>query len=202
MKAGVLALQGDVEEHGEAFRKAAGELGVSLEVVYVKRPAQLKEVDVLAIPGGESTTIGILAKRAGLLEPLRDAVKSGLPTLGTCAGAVLMSSDVVDAVVGRTDQPLLGVLDAAVVRNAFGRQRESFEADLQLEEFGRVRAVFIRAPAFVKTWGDAKPLGPMPHGKYGTVYAAVIQRHIVATAFHPELSTTAFHRLLLELAKR
>lgn len=115
MKAGVLALQGDVEEHGEAFRRAAGELGVSLEVVYVKKPAQLKEVDVLAIPGGESTTIGVLARRVGLLKPLRDAVKSGLPILGTCAGAVLMSSDVVDAVVGRTDQPLLGVLEAAVV---------------------------------------------------------------------------------------
>jgi 5'-phosphate synthase pdxT subunit len=178
MKAGILALQGDVEEHREAFRKAAEELGVSVDVVYVKKPAQLKEVDVLAIPGGESTTIGILAKRAGLLEPLRDAVKSGLPTLGTCAGAVLMSSDVVDAVVGRTDQPLLGVLDAAVVRNAFGRQKESFEVDLQLEGFGQVRAVFIRAPAFVKTWGDAKPLGPMPHSRYGTVYAAVVQRHI------------------------
>jgi 5'-phosphate synthase pdxT subunit len=202
MKAGVLALQGDVEEHREAFRRAAEELGVSLEVVYVKRPAQLKEVNVLAVPGGESTTIGILAKRAGLLEPLRDVVKSGLPTLGTCAGAVLMSSDVVDAVVGRTDQPLLGVLEAAVVRNAFGRQRESFEVDLQLEGFGRVRAVFIRAPAFVKTWGDAKPLGPMPHRRYGTVYAAVVQRHMVATAFHPELSTTAFHRFLLELARR
>ncbi len=202
MKAGVLALQGDVEEHIYAFRRAAEELGLSVEVVQVKRPGQLGEVDALAIPGGESTTIGALARRAGLLEPLREAIRGGLPTLGTCAGAVFMAKEAVDAVVGATGQPLLGVMGISVVRNAFGRQRESFEAELELEELGRLRGVFIRAPAIVKGEADVKLLGPVPHPQLGRVYTAAIQRHMVATVFHPELSSTALHRYLLKQAKR
>jgi len=202
MKAGVLALQGDVEEHAYAFRRAAEELGLSVEVVEVKRPEQLGNVDVLAIPGGESTTIGVLAKRASLLEPLREAVRGGLPTLGTCAGAVFMAKEAVDAVVGATGQPLLGVMGISVVRNAFGRQRESFEMELDVEELGRIRGVFIRAPAIVKGEGDVKLLGPVAHPQLGRVYTMAIQRHMAAAVFHPELSTTALHRYLLKQAKK
>lgn len=200
MKVGVLALQGDVEEHVEAFGKAAAELKAAVEVVEVKKPRQLEDVKALALTGGESTTIGLLAKRMDLLEQLRRAVEGGLPVLGTCAGAVLLAREVRDAVVGETGQPTLGVMDIAVVRNAFGRQRESFELDLDIEGFGRIRAVFIRAPAVVKTWGRAAPLGPVGHGKSGTVYTAAAEDNILATAFHPELTTTAFHRRILELA--
>ncbi|MCC6021373.1 MAG: pyridoxal 5'-phosphate synthase glutaminase subunit PdxT [Thermoproteaceae archaeon] len=201
MRVGVLALQGDVEEHEWAFRKAAEELGVSVRVVRVKRAAELKGLDALAIPGGESTTIGLLAARAGLLDALRDAILGGLPTLGTCAGAILMAKDVRDAAVGETRQPLLGVMDIAVVRNAFGRQRESFEIDLNLEGVGTLRAVFIRAPAIVRVWGGARPLAVLKHAELGEIYAAAAQRHMIATAFHPELSTPLVHRHLLALAR-
>ncbi|ACB39221.1 pyridoxal 5'-phosphate synthase glutaminase subunit PdxT [Pyrobaculum neutrophilum] len=201
MKAGVLALQGDVEEHIQAFRKAAQELGRSVEVVQVKRPQDLREIAVLAIPGGESTTIGALARRTGLLDALRDAIKGGLPTLGTCAGAIFLAKEVRDSVVGETKQPILGLMDIAVVRNAFGRQRESFEVDLREEGIGALKAVFIRAPAFTKAWGSARLAAPLKHPELGQIYAAAFQGHMVATAFHPELSTTAVHRYMLNLAK-
>ncbi|MGB9706312.1 MAG: pyridoxal 5'-phosphate synthase glutaminase subunit PdxT [Pyrobaculum sp.] len=200
MKVGIVALQGDVEEHAEAFRNAAAELGIAVEVVEVKKPRQLEEVRALALTGGESTTIGILAKRAGLIEPVRKAVEGGLPTLGTCAGAVLLAKEVRDAVVGETGQPTIGVMDIAVVRNAFGRQRESFEAELEVEGFGKIRAVFIRAPAVVKAWGSAKPLAPVRHASLGLIYTAAVEGNILATAFHPELTTIAFHRRVLEMA--
>lgn len=200
MRAGVLALQGDVEEHARAFARAAEELRISLEVVEVKRPQQLRELDAIAIPGGESTTIGALAKRTGLLDALRDAVRGGLPTLGTCAGAIFLAKEVKDSVVGETGQPILGVMDIGVVRNAFGRQRESFELDLDTD-FGRLRGVFIRAPAIVKVWGGARSAAKMRHPELGEIHAAAVQSNMIATIFHPELSTTAVHRYLLSLAK-
>lgn len=202
MKAGVLALQGDVEEHIQAFKKAAQELGISIEVIQVKKPQDLREIATLAIPGGESTTIGALAKRTGLLDVLRDAIKEGLPTLGTCAGAIFLAKEVRDSVVGETKQPILGLMDIAVIRNAFGRQRESFEVDLQVGELGTVRAVFIRAPAFIKAWGDARLAASLKHPELGQIYAAAFQGHMVATAFHPELSTTVVHKYMLNLAKK
>ena len=201
MKVGVLALQGDVEEHLEAFRKAAAELGIAAEVVRVKRADQLEDLAALAIPGGESTTIGRLAQRLGMLDKLKAAVGSGLPTLATCAGAVLLAKEVRDAVVGQTGQPLLAVLNASVVRNAFGRQRDSFEADVEVEGIGRVRAVFIRGPVFAKPWPPARAVAYVDHPRVGRAIAAARQEVILATAFHPELTTTAFHKALLEMAK-
>ncbi len=147
MKVGVLALQGDVEEHEYAIRRAADELKINVDVVRVKKPEHLNGLNALVIPGGESTTIGSLASRNGLLDRLRDLIINGLPTLGTCAGAIFMAREVRDSVVGETGQPILGVMDIAVVRNAFGRQRDSFEVDVTIEGIGAVRAVFIRAPA-------------------------------------------------------
>lgn len=200
MKIGVLALQGDIEEHVSAFKEAGREVGVEVEVVEVKKPGDLKNVKALAVPGGESTTIGRLAKRTGLLEAVKKAVEGGVPTLGTCAGAVFMAKEVRDAVVGATGQPVLGVMDISVVRNAFGRQRESFEAEVVLENLGRLRAVFIRAPAFIKAWGTAKLLAPLRHSQLGIVYAAAVQNNMVATAFHPELTTTAVHKWVINMA--
>ncbi|AAL64458.1 pyridoxal 5'-phosphate synthase glutaminase subunit PdxT [Pyrobaculum aerophilum] len=200
MKIGVLALQGDVEEHANAFKEAGREVGVDVDVVEVKKPGDLKDIKALAIPGGESTTIGRLAKRTGLLDAVKKAIEGGVPALGTCAGAIFMAKEVKDAVVGATGQPVLGVMDIAVVRNAFGRQRESFEAEVVLENLGKLKAVFIRAPAFVRAWGSAKLLAPLRHNQLGLVYAAAVQNNMVATAFHPELTTTAVHKWVINMA--
>ncbi len=199
VRVGVLALQGDVEEHKEAFLKAGRELGVDVELVEVKKPQHLDGLRAIAIPGGESTTIGILAKRTGLLDALKSKIEDGLPTLGTCAGLIMLAKEVKDSVVGPTGQPILGVLDASVLRNAFGRQRESFELDLDVEEFGRLRAVFIRAPVILRTWGNARPLARLRHGVLGDVIVAVMQDNIIGLAFHPELTTTIVHKRLIEI---
>ncbi len=137
---GVLALQGDVREHADAIEAIGG--------VWkrVRRPEDLESIDALIIPGGESTTIGKLATRYGLIEPLRRSISGGLPTLGTCAGMIFLAAGVTEGV-----QPQLGVLDVIIERNAFGRQNESFEVDLDVVGFDEpMHAVFIRAPRVAK----------------------------------------------------
>ncbi|MGC9178874.1 MAG: pyridoxal 5'-phosphate synthase glutaminase subunit PdxT [Vulcanisaeta sp.] len=200
MRVGILALQGDIEEHEYAIKKAAEELGINVDVIRVKRVEHLDGLNALIMPGGESTTIGSLARRNDLINRLREAIINGLPTLGTCAGAIFMAKEVRDSVVGEIGQPILSVMDIAVVRNAFGRQRDSFETDLNIEGFGTIRAVFIRAPVIVKTWGDAKPMASIKHPRLGVTIATAQENHMIATAFHPELTTTKVHRYLLELA--
>ncbi|GAB6148586.1 pyridoxal 5'-phosphate synthase glutaminase subunit PdxT [Stetteria hydrogenophila] len=198
MKIGVLGLQGGVYEHVYMLRRAFEEEGVQGEVVVVKKPAQLKGLDGIVIPGGESTTIGILAKKVGLLDPLRDAVKEWLPAFGTCAGAIVLAEKVTDKVVGEKKQPLIGVMSIEVVRNYFGRQRESFELDLDIEGLDApFRGVFIRAPAMVKAWGGARITGRIRHNGDEVGVVAVQGPHL-ATAFHPELTgDTRLHRLWL-----
>jgi len=139
------------------------ELGYQGEVVEVKLPEDLKDVDALIIPGGESTTIGIVAKRAGLLEPLTDKIREGTPVLGTCAGAIMLAKEVTDAKVGKRSQPLIGLMDVKVIRNYYGRQRESFEAEVDLTSIneGRMHTVFIRAPAIVEVKGRAMALSKL-----------------------------------------
>lgn len=181
---GVLALQGDVREHLYILD------GLGVDAVAVRRPEELGGVDALVVPGGESTTIGKMTVRFGMLEPLRKAVSSGLPTYGTCAGLILLSAAVTDG-----DQPLLGVLDVVVRRNAFGRQNDSFEADLEVlgldEPF---HAVFIRAPWVEKTGSDVEVLAQV-----GDHPVMVRQGRILATSFHPELTGDGrIHRMLLD----
>jgi len=199
MKIGILALQGDVEEHRYALEKAAAELGAAAEVVEVKKAQDLGEVSALLLTGGESTTIGKLAKAKGLEDGVK---KAALPILATCAGLIYLAKEAVDKRVGKTKQSLLGLLDVSVVRNAFGRQRESFQTELEVKGFGKVNAVFIRAPAVVKIGPSVEPLASLRHADYGEVYVAVRQGSILATAFHPELTTTAFHKWLIREAKR
>lgn len=199
MKIGVLALQGDVEEHAQAALKAAGELGISAQVVEVKAPRDLSAVDALILTGGESTTISLLASRAGLKEAVRDAINSGAPTLATCAGMIYLARRIRG---GTPRQTSLEVLDVEVLRNAFGRQRESFEAKLAVEGFGEVEAVFIRAPAATSVWGSARSIASLTHKSLGEISVAVKQNNVLATAFHPELSTTAFHKWLITEARR
>ncbi len=172
---GVLALQGDVREHRHALEAAGA------QVVAVRRPEQLDEIDALVLPGGESTTIGRLLEVFDVLGPLREAVADGMPVYGSCAGMILLAREVRD---GRTDQALVGGLDVVVRRNAFGRQVQSFEADLDVAglDGGPVHAVFIRAP-YVEAAGP----GVEVLAAVGDHAVAVRQGPLLATSFHPEL---------------
>lgn len=183
MNVGVLALQGAFIEHEKTLR------GLGANPVEVRLPQQLDHLDALIIPGGESTTIGKLAVAFDLLEPLR-AFAAEKPTWGTCAGMIMLAKD-----IGRS-QPLLGVMDIAVNRNAFGRQVDSFEQDLVIPDLGEqpFHAVFIRAPLVIDVKNDARVLARLEDG--GIV--AVRQGHLLATAFHPELTPDdRFHRYFL-----
>jgi 5'-phosphate synthase pdxT subunit len=191
MKVGVLALQGDFIEHQAVLEK----LGV--EVRQVRLPAHLEGLSGLIMPGGESTTIGKLAVEFGLMEPLR-AFGREHAVWGTCAGAIFMSKDI------HRSQPLLGLMDISVERNAFGRQVDSFEIDLPIHFGGNggierpFHAVFIRAPLIQEVRGDARVLSKLEDGRI----VAAQQGRLLATSFHPELTEDdRFHRYFLELAK-
>jgi len=182
---GVLALQGDVREHLHTLE--------SLDVAAspVKTPDQLGAVDALVIPGGESTTIGKMAVRFDLIEPLRSSIEDGLPTYGTCAGLIFLAGAVTDG-----DQPLLGALDVVVRRNAFGRQNESFESDLEIDGLDEpFHAIFIRAPWVEKVGAEVEVLAGIDEHP-----VMVRQGNILATSFHPELTGDGrIHQLLLDL---
>ena len=188
MKIGVLALQGDFAEHSAMLKS----LGVG--VGEVRLAEHLDDLDGLIIPGGESTTIGKLAIDFGLMEPLRSFGQQRA-VWGTCAGAIFLSKDV------SREQPLLGLMDIKVARNAFGRQVDSFEADLDISELKQVtgteeafHAVFIRAPIIESVSGDAKVLATLPDGRI----VAAQQGHFLATSFHPELTgDSRFHEYFL-----
>jgi 5'-phosphate synthase pdxT subunit len=182
VKAGVLALQGDFREHARTFA-AAGATPVE-----VRTPDQLGEVDVLAIPGGESTTIATLARSSGLVGPIRERAAAGLPILGTCAGLIVLA----DRVIG--GEPLFGLLDVTVRRNAYGRQVDSFETDVDVEGIDHpVRGVFIRAPRVEDVGPGVRVLAT--HEGHPVVLE---QGNLVAASFHPELvGETGLHRYVL-----
>jgi 5'-phosphate synthase pdxT subunit len=181
---GVLALQGDVREHLHALES----LGAG--AVPVKKPEDLDRIDGLIIPGGESTTIGKMAVRFGLLDPLKSAIEDGLPVYGTCAGLILLAVAVTDG-----DQALLGVLDVVVRRNAFGRQNDSFESDLQVRGLDTpFHAVFIRAPWVEKVGSEVEVLATVDEHP-----VMVRQGNILGSSFHPELTGDGrIHQILLD----
>jgi len=176
VKVGVLALQGAFAAHARALR------ALGAEPIEVRTPDHLAEVDALVLPGGESTTMSMLLESSGLFDPVAERLADGLPTLGTCAGMILLGAEILD---GRSDQRCFGAVDISVRRNAFGRQVDSFEADLPLAELqgDPFRAVFIRAP-FVERVGDDVEVLATVDGH------AVVCRQgaVTVTAFHPELS--------------
>jgi pyridoxal 5'-phosphate synthase pdxT subunit len=175
---GVLAIQGDFEAHARALREVGAEPRV------VRTPQDLEGLDGIVIPGGESTTMTLGIEREGLAEPLRELVRSGRPTLGTCAGLIML------------DRDHLGLLDVTARRNAFGRQLHSFEVELDLKELGPLRGVFIRAP-----WVEERGEGVEVLAEVDGRPVAVRQGNILAVAFHPELTgDRALHRWLLEHA--
>ena len=191
MKVGVLALQGASRLHLEALT-AAGYSGVA-----VKRPEHLAEVDRLIIPGGESTTISRLLDLNDLSEPLAARLADGLPVLGTCAGMILLATEVLD---GRPDQQSFGAIDLAVRRNGYGRQLDSFEADIEVSTLdgGPFHAVFIRAPRVERVGADVEVLAT-----FGGDVVACRYDTVVATAFHPELSDDLrFHQWWIEEGSR
>jgi 5'-phosphate synthase pdxT subunit len=186
MRVGVLALQGDFREH------AAMLTSIGADPVLVRLPREIDAIDALVVPGGESTTIGKLADRVGLIDPLREAIGAGLPTLGTCAGMIFLAGSTTEA----APQIQLGVLDIVVQRNAFGRQVASFEAELDVAgiEGGPVHAVFIRAPWVAKVGKAVDVLADVDGHP-----VVVREGRILATAFHPELTRDGrIHTLLLQ----
>jgi pyridoxal 5'-phosphate synthase pdxT subunit len=192
---GVLALQGDVREHLAALREQGA------EAVTVRRPTELAAVDGLIIPGGESTTMVKLAARFELLEPLRAAIKGGLPAYGSCAGMILLADRILDA---PPDQETVGGLDATVRRNAFGRQVDSFESDIAFEGLagGDVHAVFIRAPWVEEAGAGVAVLGRVVGGAADGRIVAVRQGNLVATSFHPELTgDRRVHALFVDIVR-
>lgn len=199
MKVGVIGLQGAVSEHIDAIKRAMHNLDVQGEAIWVDRPKHLEGVDGIIIPGGESTTIGKLMQLTDIFDRVKKLAKSGVPILGTCAGLVVLAKRG-DAQVSRTGQPLLGLMDIAVIRNAFGRQRESFEADVQIPMIGKepFRGVFIRAPAVKEVWGDATIIANFM-GKI----VGVRQGKMIAVAFHPELTRdTRLHEYFLKMCQK
>jgi 5'-phosphate synthase pdxT subunit len=174
VKIGVLALQGAFREHRWMLERCGA------EAVEVRKPADLDDIAGLVIPGGESTTIGKLLVEWGLMDKIKERAAAGMAVYGTCAGMILLAREIVGS-----DQPRLGQMDVAVRRNAFGRQRESFEADLKVPEFGAepVRAVFIRAPYIESAGPSVKVLAAV-----GDHIVIARQGQFLATAFHPELT--------------
>ena len=188
MKIGVLALQGAFREHLDTLA------AIGVEGVRVREPSDLDGVNGLILPGGESTTMRQLIERWGLREPILELAASGAPIYGTCAGMIVLARE-----IGGGDPPVLPLLDVTVERNAFGRQLDSFEADIPVAVLGDrpVHAVFIRAPVIERTGPGVDVLARLDDGRV----VAVRERNIVATSFHPELAgETRFHRLVAAMA--
>ncbi|MFI6512796.1 pyridoxal 5'-phosphate synthase glutaminase subunit PdxT [Streptosporangium sp. NPDC050855] len=173
---GVFALQGDVREHMRALE------AVGARAVAVRRPRELEEVDGLVVPGGESTTMWKLAETFELLEPLRMRIKAGMPAYGSCAGMIMLADRIEDGIEG---QQTIGGIDMVVRRNAFGRQVDSFEADIDFAGRGEMRAVFIRAPWVESVGSEVEVLAL---AEPGDRIVAVRQGPLLATSFHPEIT--------------
>ena len=182
---GVLALQGDVAENIIATRTAMSNLGIKGMVKQVKTPDEISELDGLIIPGGESTMIGQMSLVNGALKVIKEKIQSGMPVFGICAGLILLSKNAKDRIVGKMDQPLLNLLDVRVERNAFGRQKDSFEAEISAQSIGiqKTKGVFIRAPSIEDMGKDVQIVS-----KFNEKIVAVKQGNILATSFHPELT--------------
>jgi 5'-phosphate synthase pdxT subunit len=187
---GVLALQGDVREHVHALTAAGA------DAMPVRRPAELEAVDALVIPGGESTVMSKLAVTFDLLEPIRKRIAGGMPAYGSCAGMIMLAGRVLD---GRPDQETFGGMDVVVRRNAFGRQVDSFEGDVEVSDIGNLHAVFIRAPWVEQVGPDVQVMGRVAEGPAAGRIVAVRQGNLLATAFHPELTgDLRVHRYFVE----
>jgi len=189
---GVFALQGDVREHLQVLH------GLGVRALGVRRPAELDQCDALVLPGGESTTMAKLARTFDLFEPIRKRLADGMPALGTCAGMILLADRIVDGVAG---QETFGGLDVTVRRNAFGRQVDSFEGDVEIAGLTEpMHAIFIRAPWVESAGPQVEVLARVSDGAAAGRIVAVRQGHLLATSFHPEVDRDPrVHGLLVDL---
>lgn len=197
---GILGLQGDLEEHTAATRLALEKMTLKGSVNWVKTAKNAEAIDGLIIPGGESTVIGRLAAFNQALELIKERIHDGMPVLGTCAGLIMLAKKAYDRVVGETSQPVLAAMDIVVERNSFGRQRESFEADLEIPILGekKFRGVFIRAPSVRESGANVKVLS-----RFNDTIVAVKQDNIIGTAFHPELGDDLrLHEYFLDMVSQ
>ena len=197
---GVLSIQGDVQENLLSAKTALDELKIDGKVIDVRTPEDISSLDGLIIPGGESTTIGQLSLVNGSLKILKEKIANGLPVLGICAGMIILSKTASDRVIGKTDQPLLDILDITLERNSFGRQRESFEADVSMNsiDIPKFNGVFIRAPSVSDVGPDVEILA-----KFNEKIVAVKKGNIIGTAFHPELTQdVSLHKYFVNLVSQ
>jgi 5'-phosphate synthase pdxT subunit len=195
---GVLGFQGDIEENVAATKHAMQELQIEGNVELVHYPEDVEKVDGLILPGGESTVQSTLAAIQRSLPVIKKRISEGMPVLGTCAGMIMLSRRAFDRVIGDTKQKLLGNLDIVIERNAFGRQGDSFEADLDIGMLGNeaFKGVFIRAPAVSEVGKDVEVIA-----KFNNKVVAVKQNNIIGTSFHPELSgDSRMHRHFVQMA--
>ena len=194
---GILAIQGDVEENLSATDLALSELGIKGRVTPVKYVDEISSVDGLILPGGESTVIGTLAKLSGATQVIKDRVKQGMPVMGICAGMIMLATRAYDKIVGETTQQLLSILDITIERNAFGRQNNSFEAEMEIPLIGKEKfnGVFIRSPVVTEVKNSVDAIATLNNKIVG-----VKQGNVIVTSFHPELSNDArFHKLFTSL---
>jgi len=196
---GILALQGDVTENFMATMAALHDAGMDATVSQVKTPDQISKLDGLIIPGGESTMMGQLSMVNGAMNALKEIIDGGIPVFGICAGMILLSKNSKDRVMGSTEQPLLDMLDVEIERNSFGRQKDSFQAEISLDPIGisSFQGVFIRAPAILTSGSNVEVLS-----KFNEKIIAVKQGNILATSFHPELTQDiSLHKHFVEMIK-
>jgi 5'-phosphate synthase pdxT subunit len=194
---GVLGFQGDIEENVAATRQALDELKVNGKIELVRYPEEVERIDGLILPGGESTVQSSLAAIQRSLPVLKKRIAEGMPVMGTCAGMIMLSKRAYDKVVGETKQKTIGNLDVVIERNAFGRQNDSFEADLKIDMLGKgaFKGVFIRAPAVSEVGKDVEVIA-----RHGNRIVAVKQKNIIGTSFHPELADDArMHRQFVKM---
>ena len=196
---GVLSIQGDVQENISSAKYAIDELEIDGKIIDVKTPEEVSLLDGLIIPGGESTTIGQLSLINGSLKILKEKIETGMPVLGICAGMIMLSNTANDRIIGKTDQPLLNILDIKLERNSFGRQKESFEAGISLDsiDIPKFNGVFIRAPSVSDVGPDVEILS-----KFNDRIVAVKKGNVIGTAFHPELTDDiSLHKYFINLVK-
>ena len=178
---------------------ALNDLGLDGSVSQVKTPDQISKLDGLIIPGGESTMMGHLSLVNGALKKVKEKIESGMPVFGICAGMILLSKNSKDRIVGKTEQPLLDMLDVEIERNSFGRQKDSFEAEISLEPIGisSFQGVFIRAPSVLNTGSDVETIS-----KFNEITVAVKQGRTIAASFHPELTVdTSLHKYFVKIVQ-
>jgi len=197
---GVLAIQGDIHENIISTQRAIKELGVEGSVVGVKTSEEISKLDGLIIPGGESTTIGKLSLVNSSLKIIKEKIEQGMPVLGICAGMIMLSKTANDRVVGKIDQPLLDLLDIKLERNSFGRQKESFEANISMNSINipKFNGVFIRAPSVSDTGLDVEVLA-----KFNEKIVAVKKGNMLGVSFHPELTEdVSLHKYFINLIRK